>query len=88
MALTANDQQILEEIIQTEGDCLDGHTRCQGCPFRSMCLPEFLNTKTPTKRQRFDLALRILTHHALLDPNIDINDIKQEYNCKRGINNG
>ena len=71
MSLSDSDKNVLEEIIKLEGDCLDGRPRCQVCPFRAMCLPEFINIKPPTKRHRFDLAMRVLAHHCLIDDEDD-----------------
>jgi hypothetical protein len=66
VAISSNDKKILEEIVDTQGACLDSK-RCQQCPFRAMCLPEFLYPKRPTQAQRLELALNILTHQHLVD---------------------
>ena len=78
MALNKSDKQILEEIIVSEGDCLDGKPRCSLCPFRAMCLPEFLNMIPPSKKQRFDMAMRVLTHHCIIDPDSDEDIVHEE----------
>lgn len=66
MALNKSDEKILQEIVDTEGKCLSS-VRCSQCPFRARCLPEFLNPQVPTESQRFQMALDVLTHHALID---------------------
>ena len=68
--LNKEDQRILEEIVNLSGDCLE-QIRCQRCPFRSMCLPDFLNPTPPTKPQRLNMAFDILAHSVLVDSNID-----------------
>lgn len=72
MALSANDTQVLEDIASLEGDCMDSK-RCKVCPFRAMCLPEFLYPMPPTKEQRLKLALDVMTHHALVDESNPLN---------------
>jgi len=66
--LDDNDIGILEEIIDIDGDCL-GSTRCLSCPFRKNCLPKFLRPahERPSKSERVNAALDILTRHTLLD---------------------
>lgn len=66
MALSVNDSRILQEIVSSDGECLDSQ-RCKLCPFRAMCLPEFLNPSPPTTTQRAKMALDVMTHHALMD---------------------
>ena len=66
MGLTSTDIRTLEDIVSTEGHCLNAK-RCQLCPFRSMCLPEFLNSNPPTAVQRMKMAEDVLTHHYLVD---------------------
>lgn len=66
MSLSQNDSQILEKIVELDGKCMDSQ-RCKLCPFRVMCLPEFINPKPPTPEQRKKMALDVLTHHALVD---------------------
>ena len=65
MALSNTDRRILEEIVGLSGDCLDGRPRCENCPFRSTCLPEFLNPHPLSKNVRMDMAMRVLLHHAI-----------------------
>jgi hypothetical protein len=74
MALSKQDIKILEQICAVEGDCMIS-TRCSICPFRSQCLPEFLNPIPPTTNQRAKMAADILTHHALIDEEVEV----QEY---------
>jgi len=58
------DVRILQEIVDKSGDCLDTK-RCQACPFRSTCLPQFLN-KPLSHNERLAKALATLTHYSLL----------------------
>ena len=66
MALSKSDASILDKIIELNGKCMDSQ-RCKLCPFRAMCLPEFINPRPPTQEQRATMALDVLTHHALVD---------------------
>lgn len=66
MALSKNDSTILEQIASLDGKCMESQ-RCKLCPFRVMCLPEFLNPVPPTPSQRAKMALDVITHHALVD---------------------
>lgn len=75
MALSNNDTRILEEIVNLDGKCMDSQ-RCKLCPFRVMCLPEFLNPTPPTPEQRAKMALDVMTHHALVDEQTPL-DIEQ-----------
>ena len=78
MALTKSDKDTLEEIVQTDGQCLDSK-RCQKCPFRAICLPEFLNPVPPSQPQRLKMAIDVLTHHYLIDDEIDVEDITKDH---------
>jgi hypothetical protein len=78
MALSKIDKDILEEIVQTDGQCLDSK-RCQRCPFRVICLPEFLNPIPPSQPQRLKMAEDVLTHHYLIDDEVDVKDIHKEF---------
>lgn len=75
MALSDSDKEILEEIVSISGQCLDSK-RCQKCPFRAICLPDFLNTVPPSQPQRLKMAQDVLTHHYLIDDDIDIREHK------------
>ena len=66
MALNNSDIKVLQEIVDKEGACLDSK-RCGMCPFRGTCLPEFIQSKRPSKQQRFQKALNVLTFHHLLE---------------------
>lgn len=66
MALSNNDNFILERIVELEGNCMESQ-RCKLCPFRGMCLPEFVHQNPPTPEQRTKMALDVLAHHALVD---------------------
>lgn len=75
MALTNNDRKILQEIVSLEGKCMES-ARCINCPFRGMCLPDFLNPVPPTTTQREKMAGDILTHDSLLGEDVEISDYK------------
>lgn len=81
MALSSNDTRILEQIVDLDGKCMDSQ-RCKLCPFRVMCLPEFLNPIPPTQEQRAKMALDVITHHALVDEDQPL-DIEQHRWDKR-----
>lgn len=66
MSLSKNDADILEQIVQLDGKCMDSQ-RCKLCPFRGMCIPEFIYPNPPTQQQRCQMALNVLAHHALVD---------------------
>lgn len=76
MALSPKDESILEEIIDLQGNCLE-RARCVNCPFRSLCLPEFLYPDPPTQNQRMKLAYDVLAHNSLLDEDTDSETIKE-----------
>lgn len=67
MALSKKDKQVLQEIVDLDGNCLDGRPRCEQCPFRAKCLPEFLNKERPTKHKRLEMAKRVLFHNIVLE---------------------
>lgn len=75
MSLSKNDTNILEQIIANDGDCMDSQ-RCKVCPFRAMCLPEFLNPIPPTSNKRAKMALDVITHHILIGEQASL-DIEQ-----------
>ena len=78
MALSKQDASLLDDIVNLEGKCMDS-VRCTKCPFRAMCLPEFLNPIPPTPQQRAKMALDVLTHHALVDEEMTIEDVRETY---------
>ena len=77
MSLNIADAIVLQEIIDVEGDCLDG-IRCTVCPFRGGCLPEFLldSNKRPTKNQRFQMALDVIVKNTVLEDSENLYDRK------------
>jgi hypothetical protein len=79
MALSQSDKDVLEEIVQTDGQCMESN-RCKKCPFRSICLPDFLNINPPTQPQRLKMAQDVLTHHYLLDEDMEQDAVNQEFN--------
>lgn len=78
MALSQIDKDVLEEIVSTDGQCLDSK-RCAKCPFRAICLPEFLNPVPPSQPQRLKMAMDVLTHHYLIDDEVEVEEIKKDY---------
>ncbi len=78
MGLSKQDARILDEVVGLDGKCMDS-TRCAKCPFRAMCLPEFLNPVPPTPQQRAKMALDVLTHHALVDEELTKEDLQRDY---------
>ena len=78
MALSNQDIVVLEQIVSLEGKCMSTE-RCNLCPFRAMCLPEFLNPVPPTQQQRERMAMDILMHHHILDEDMSRDDICKEY---------
>lgn len=78
MALSKQDALVLDEVVNLDGKCMDS-VRCPKCPFRAMCLPEFLNPVPPTAQQRAKMALDVLMHHALVDETLTEDDIKKDF---------
>lgn len=78
MALSQSDKDTLEEIVQVNGECLNSK-RCQLCPFRVNCLPEFLNPVPPSEPQRLKMAQDILTHYYLIDDEMEINELQKDH---------
>jgi hypothetical protein len=78
MALSEDDKNTLEEIVELDGECLDG-VRCRRCPFRAICLPEFLNPIPPSQPQRLKMAQDVLTHHYLIDEDIEVAGVESEF---------
>lgn len=79
--LSDNDKEILQEIVVAEGDCMLS-TRCKTCPFRSMCLPEFVNPVPPTPNRRMQMAMDVLFHNEVLDNTFSIESLKDTYREK------
>lgn len=73
MSLTNQDIITLEEIVSTDGKCMDSK-RCRKCPFRAMCLPEFLNPIPPTAKERSMMAIDVLSHHAFIDDQLSVEE--------------
>ena len=78
MALSITDKDTLEEIVQLDGQCLDSK-RCQRCPFRAICLPEFLNPVPPSQPQRVKMAGDVLAHHYLIDDEMEVEEIQRDF---------
>lgn len=62
--------QILEEIIDLNGKCLDAE-RCAKCPLRNKCLTTFIKSSEPKSRfqdfERVNLASNILFNEIVMD---------------------
>jgi hypothetical protein len=78
MALNKRDTDSLQEIVNLDGNCMNS-IRCARCPFRAICLPEFLNPIPPTTQQRAKMALDVLAHHALVEEEADAKSIQMEF---------
>ena len=78
MALTETDKNTLEDIVKLDGQCMQS-ARCKVCPFRSVCLTEFLNPVPPTPAQRTKMAQDVLAHHYLIDQDVEMDEIKKDY---------
>lgn len=78
MSLSKKDEKILQQIVDVNGKCLDS-VRCGQCPFRGICLPEFLNPKPPTQTQRAKMALDVLTHDAILNDEHSNEEVQSSY---------
>ena len=78
MALSVLDKNILEEIVSSDGQCMSSK-RCEKCPFRAICLPEFLNPIPPSQEQRLKMAQDVLAHHYLIDDDVEVEDIRKDY---------
>lgn len=78
MALSTLDKDILEEIVATDGHCMSSK-RCEKCPFRAVCLPEFLNPIPPSREQRLKMAQDVLAHHYLIE---EVEDVEKEFTWK------
>jgi hypothetical protein len=78
MALSQGDKDVLEEIVKLDGQCLESH-RCKRCPFRAICLPEFLNPVPPSQPQRLKMAQDVLAHHYLIDEDIEVDEVRQDF---------
>jgi len=81
MALSSSDKNTLEEIVKTDGQCLDS-ARCRRCPFRAACLPEFLNPIPPSPPQRLKMAQDVLAHHYLIDDDVEIEEFQKDKSGK------
>jgi hypothetical protein len=79
MALKEQEKNVLEEIVTLNGTCML-KARCDKCPFRVMCLPEWVYPNPPSQEQRLKMAQDVLTHHGLLDEDTDIEEFKWDKN--------
>jgi hypothetical protein len=62
MALNNTDIETLQQIVNLRGNCLDSK-RCSSCPFRGICLPDFIRSGMPSKEKRLRRAEEVLTFH-------------------------
>lgn len=63
--ISNEDLEILQEIVDLDGKCLSSK-RCLKCPFRSMCLPEFLAPEPLPQSKRAQMALDVLSYNGIL----------------------
>jgi len=63
-------KKVLNKIVEKEGNCLI-NLLCDICPFRTKCLPEFLDkTTVPTRKERYEMAADMLARiDLMLDEN-------------------
>jgi hypothetical protein len=63
-------KNVLNKIVEKEGNCLT-NLLCDICPFRTKCLPEFLDKKTaPSRKERYEMAADMLARiELMLDEN-------------------
>jgi hypothetical protein len=80
--ISSKDAEILQEIVTLDGKCLSSK-RCTECPFRSMCLPEFLAPTPLPQHKRAKMALNILSYNDLLDDDDIIEQVKSAYGYHR-----
>ena len=78
MALSQSDKDVLEEIVKSDGQCMNSK-RCPRCPFRAQCLAEFLNPTPPSQPQRLKMAIDVLTHHYIIDEDVEVEEIRKDY---------
>ena len=71
--------EILEEIIETKGDCLKVE-RCNKCPFWERCWYDMIHESTPTQEFRLRLAEQALFHKIFLDADLKWPIERTEYN--------
>lgn len=58
--MDSKQKNVLNKIVELDGNCLSSKL-CTECPFKTKCLPEFLDKKSrPTKRERYEMALDVL----------------------------
>ena len=75
--LNEQDNKVIQEIVDAAGQCLNSK-RCPSCPFRGICLPEFLNEGL-SPESRLALALKVMANQFLLGEDISAEDIKRDY---------
>jgi len=77
--LSSSDRKILEQIIEVEGQCLLSQ-RCHQCPFRAMCLPEFLNVSPLSHSQRKNMAMDVISYNDILEDETALESINESRN--------
>jgi hypothetical protein len=78
--ISNRDLEILQEIVTLNGKCLNSK-RCLECPFRSMCLPEFLAPQPLPQKKRAKMALDVLSYNHILGDDA-IEQVKSSYGQK------
>lgn len=86
LSLSNKDKKILAEIISLGGQCLESK-RCIECPFRSVCLPEFLNPYPLTRPQRLNMALDVISYGLLLDDELNLPEVQSYYGSQKETSN-
>ena len=61
----SKETQILQEIINHDGDCLQSD-RCRECPLRFKCLSKWL-VKCPSKATRVQMALDTIARNTIME---------------------
>ena len=61
-----SDRQILEEILDIQGQCLDVD-RCNKCVLKKTCFRRWLTPRPPSSQLRARIALDLLTRDSLMD---------------------
>lgn len=83
--ISNRDTEILQEIITLDGACLNSK-RCAECPFKNVCLIEFLGTAIIPQSKRAKMALDVLSCNDLLNDEDIIEQVKAAYTLVKANN--
>lgn len=83
--ISNRDAKILQEILTLDGACLNSK-RCTECPFKNVCLPEFLGTVILSQSKRAKMALDVLSCNDLLSDEDIIEQVKTAYTLAKADN--